>query len=486
MAGNIVDGRYELIEVVASGGMATVWRARDLRLGREVALKRPHPTSEGDPIRTRFEREARLAAGLSHPNVVTVHDTGVDEEGPYLVMELLDAPNLAQRTLEPDEAIRVGAAVADALAAIHAAGIIHRDIKPANVILARSGPQLTDFGIAHDPSSTGALTLPHQVLATPGYAAPEILAGRPATPAADIFSLGALIYEMVARRPAFPATVGAVRRPPPALGIPDLDALLHRCLDDDPRERPAAADVASALRRGGMPTMAMPVFAPPTDGPPTMALGAEGSDRSDPTVAYSPPPRQVDEEPPSPPVGGGARWVMAIALVALTVALAVAAAAFIDGDAPTAGATTTAPPADTTTTVPEPTTTAPETTTSQPETTTTAPETTTTTEPSTTTTQPSTTTASGDSVVNARDGFLELLDAMPREMLGGREVRDIADDVDQAMEAYGAGDVEETRNELEEIGNQIEHVRDDDAGRQLLDGFVRLAEAMGFEVQVEG
>ncbi len=152
----LVDDRYELLEVLASGGMATVWRARDTRLGRIVALKRPHPAPAGSKTDERIEREARAAAGVKHPNLVTMFDTGGDEAGPYLVMELVEGPTLASpgREIGPTEAIDIGAQIADALAAVHDAGIVHRDVKPSNVILSERGPCLTDFGIASIAGAT--------------------------------------------------------------------------------------------------------------------------------------------------------------------------------------------------------------------------------------------------------------------------------------------------------------------------------------------
>ncbi|MGH3649907.1 MAG: protein kinase domain-containing protein, partial [Acidimicrobiia bacterium] len=126
----LIDDRYELLEVIASGGMATVWRARDMRLDGVVALKRPHPTPDSDEaIHRRMDREARAAASLNHPNVVTVYDYGNDDEGPFLVMELAEGPTLDQVApkIGAPAVTEIGVQLAEALAAIHAAGIVHRD-----------------------------------------------------------------------------------------------------------------------------------------------------------------------------------------------------------------------------------------------------------------------------------------------------------------------------------------------------------------------
>ena len=170
--------------------MATVWTAHDRLLDRVVAMKRPHPAPADDPTVLRFMREARLAAGINHPNVITIHDAGEDENGPYLVMDLVQGPTLADADhLDRASAIDLVATLAGAVAAIHATGIVHRDIKPANIILSQDGPRVTDFGIALDPSATMNLTVPGSIMATLAYAAPEVLAGKPAGQTADVYSL---------------------------------------------------------------------------------------------------------------------------------------------------------------------------------------------------------------------------------------------------------------------------------------------------------
>ena len=196
----LVEDRYEVLEVIASGGMATVYRARDVRLDRPVALKRPHPGPPGNDLDARIEREARAAAGLNHPNVVTVYDYGSDDEGPFLVMELVDGATLQEKAADISavEAFQVGAQLADGLAAIHAAGVVHRDVKPSNVIMSERGPMLTDFGIASFNGSGERITSPGTVLATPSYAAPEVLSGKPPTPASDVYSLALVVKHLAA------------------------------------------------------------------------------------------------------------------------------------------------------------------------------------------------------------------------------------------------------------------------------------------------
>jgi serine/threonine-protein kinase len=205
----------------------------------------------------RMAREARAAAGVSHPNLVTMFDTGVDKAGPYLVMELVAGPTLAApgRDIPPEEAIRIGAQLADALATVHAAGVVHRDVKPANVILAQDGPRLTDFGIASMEEATSELTMPGTVMGTPSYAAPEVLAGKTPTPASDVFSLAALIYGVVSRGAPF---AGANRaEPPPPLDDLAIDRALRPALASNPSLRPSARELAASLRASA-PTTAVP------------------------------------------------------------------------------------------------------------------------------------------------------------------------------------------------------------------------------------
>ena len=223
--------RYELLDVIASGGMATVWRARDTKLNRVVALKRPHPAPKGSDQHKRFETEGQIAATVSHSNLVTVFDAGTDEEGPFLVMELIDAPTLASGTVEPHDLPLLGAQVASALAALHAAGIVHRDVKPANILLAENGAKLTDFGIARSPVTGGGLTQTGAVMATPEYAAPEILAGADPTPASDVYSLGAVLKNRLGDTDFVPA-----------------DTLISQAISPEPGRRPSAAEFAEQLR----------------------------------------------------------------------------------------------------------------------------------------------------------------------------------------------------------------------------------------------
>ncbi len=201
--GQILGGRYRLIELLGQGGMATIYRAADTGLGRDVALKLLRSEYLRDPdFSSRFRQEAQAAASLSHPNVVTVYDYGEDPSGPFIAMELVDGEDLAtilrrSGALPARQAARIGAGVGRALAAAHASGIVHRDIKPGNVLIGRDGQvKVVDFGIARAVAEA-QVTLPGTTLGSVHYFSPEQARSDPTTAASDIYSLGIVLYEML-------------------------------------------------------------------------------------------------------------------------------------------------------------------------------------------------------------------------------------------------------------------------------------------------
>ena len=263
--GRVIAGRYRLKGPIGRGAMGTVWRAWDEVLDREVAVKELRISDGLDPDERakafqRTHREARTAARLSHPGLVTVFDVAEEDGRPWIIMELVAARSLDQiiahdGPLPPDRAAGAGRQLLAALATAHAAGVLHRDVKPSNVLLADGGRAvLTDFGIATfqgDPK----LTQTGMVMGSPGFTAPERIQGNPATPASDLWSLGATLYAAVEGHGPFDRAGGAITTmsaiinsdppsAPPAAGLgPVIDALLRR----DPANRPDAATAARML-----------------------------------------------------------------------------------------------------------------------------------------------------------------------------------------------------------------------------------------------
>jgi serine/threonine protein kinase len=236
--GSLLGGRYRLERMLGTGGMATVWLARDERLGRRVAVKIISDTLAADPdYLRRFRREARLAAGLSHPNLVMLYDFGGEDDRPFLAMECVEGGTLADRisagTARALGASRLARELLAALDHIHSAGILHRDVKPANVLVAADGTvKLTDFGIAQ-PEDATRLTTAGLVVGTRSYIAPEVGRGEPATRRSDLYSCGIVLRE-------------AIGDPPP----PELADLLGRLGDEDPGRRPESASRALTLLAG--------------------------------------------------------------------------------------------------------------------------------------------------------------------------------------------------------------------------------------------
>ncbi|MEO8503145.1 MAG: protein kinase [Acidobacteriota bacterium] len=209
-------GRYEITGQLGRGGMGVVHSAHDPALDRAVAVKVLHFESEsvlnsGPDMEARFLREARLAARLQHPSVATVYDAGREGDSLYLVMELVDGESLARKLQrgefpEPEQSMRIVAAVADALAAAHKVGIVHRDVKPANILMAKNGGiKVSDFGIAKAVGESTELTRTGSVLGSPAYMAPEQVQGQEVDARADLFSLGVVLYELLLHRKPFPA-----------------------------------------------------------------------------------------------------------------------------------------------------------------------------------------------------------------------------------------------------------------------------------------
>ncbi|HEX7132057.1 MAG TPA: protein kinase [Iamia sp.] len=393
-----IPGYDDLVEI-GRGGFAVVYRARQIRLQRLVAVKVLTGTATGPVALERFERECAVVGALSgHPNVVAVHDAGTTADGrPYLAMELVAGGTLAQRLeagpLPVDDVLGVGAELADALAAAHAAGVLHRDVKPENVLLDGNGtPKLADFGIAMVADTHQTAT--GVVLGTVLHAAPEVLTGARATPASDVYSLASTMDALLRGRAAFAGEPGegpipimyrSVHDPAPdlrPLGVPhEVAALVEAGMAKDPAARiPDAVTFRRRIqavrdhRAGGAapaPTPHLVVPVPPAT-PTPVPVSPTATTRADP-----------------PPDRGRAGLVVGLVAALLVLAAVVAGAIVVlgDGDDDETAPSTTLPPTESST---ESTTTSTEGTTSSTSTTsstTTSTTTTTTTQPTTTTTE---------------------------------------------------------------------------------------------------
>ncbi|KAB2343369.1 serine/threonine-protein kinase [Actinomadura rudentiformis] len=337
----VIAERYELVELLGSGGMGAVWRARDRMLDREVAIKEvalPAGMDEEqrERVHARTFREARSAARLDHPGIVTVYDVVEHEGRPWIVMQLVRAPALdrvisREGALPPARVAAIGADVLDALRAAHAAGVVHRDVKPGNVLLPHNRAVLTDFGIA-TVAGDETLTQTGAIVGSPAYLAPELARHQRASPASDLWSLGATLYAAVEGRPPYQrqdvwGVMAAVLNddPDPMSQAGPLQPVLEGLLRKDPEQRLRPEDAIRQLRQIAQDTP-QAAWAPPAVGGPPVR---------DVTLPPTPPPPTME----SPPRRSNAqRWAILIPAGVLTAVLVAAAIAFIafvsDGDDP--------------------------------------------------------------------------------------------------------------------------------------------------------
>ena len=268
--------RYAVEKTLGKGGMATVELARDTELDRLVAIKRLFASLAGDGVfQERFFREARMAAALSHANLVAVYDVGEEDGLPYIVMEYVEGETLAELTarsgpLPPSRAVELITQACAGLEHAHAAGLVHRDIKPQNLLVRRDGViKIADFGIARTLEAT-QLTQAGTVLGTAAYLAPEQALGERVTPAADIYSLGAVAYELLSGRTpyafdSFADLVQKQRRPPAPMSEvdPRVERAVLRALSYRPEDRqPSARELARELQPADAPTAATRIMTP--------------------------------------------------------------------------------------------------------------------------------------------------------------------------------------------------------------------------------
>ena len=298
MRAALVAGRYEIERPLGHGAMAVVDLAHDVELERPVALKRlAENLSRDEELRARFLREGRLAARLAHPNVVRIFDVGEDDGRPFIAMEYVDGETLAELVdrngpVPAHEAAELGVQICRALAAAHEAGLVHRDVKPQNLLLGSNRLlKLGDFGIALGLGGTG-LTLAGTVLGTAAYLAPEQARGEEVTAAADVYGVGAVLYELLTggppRRPAsLSELTDATEIAPPPGAPPALARIVMRCLAADPEGRPRSAAALAhelAATLPGAQTLVLPGH-PSQRATEIKAPSARGSRRLRPALA---------------------------------------------------------------------------------------------------------------------------------------------------------------------------------------------------------
>jgi len=303
MSETVIAGRYRLDELLGRGGMSEVWRAADLELGRDVAIKLLAP----DADTARFDREARAVASLAHPNVVQLYDYGESDGRPYMVLECVPGGTLEDRLhdglpLPDEETYEIAVGIAAGLAHAHARGVVHRDLKPANVLFDEEGrPKIADFGIARLAVGEGTLTEAGTLLGTAAYISPEQAAGEAATTASDVYSFGVLLYRMLAGRLPFESKdaieLVLLHRdtPPPPLAelrgdVPGrLESTAAAALAKAPSERPR--DGAALLAELGAPAgTGFTSSTAPLDGEATRVLPAAPPE--DAPFPAPPPPRR--------------------------------------------------------------------------------------------------------------------------------------------------------------------------------------------------
>ncbi|MEU2655916.1 serine/threonine-protein kinase [Streptomyces sp. NPDC007325] len=356
--GQLLAGRYQLTHLLGQGGMGAVWRAHDTQLARDVAVKELRlPGHLGDAERAnwiaRIDREARAAARLKHPGIVTVHDRIAGTDGrPWIVMELVTGGSLAdlieaRGPLPPHEVANIGLQVAAALSAAHRMGITHRDIKPANILLEEGRAVLTDFGIAA-LEGDATLTATGMIMGTPAFMAPEQIRGLPATAESDLWSLGATLYASVEGRAPFAATTPsavlvavATEDPAPAVQAGSLAPVLEGLLRKNPAERLTMDQLQARLAQpvtvwapapGTPDTPDTPApqsapSAPPPSSPAPMAQPPTVTAMAPPPVGGPAMPVAAPVVPPHGPSAPRRRWSTRRTVLSVIAALAVAAAA---------------------------------------------------------------------------------------------------------------------------------------------------------------
>ncbi len=473
----MIDGRYSLEEQIGVGGMATVWRATDTLLGRQLAIKRLSPHLKSDRAASeRFRREGQAAARLNHPGILTVFDAGEDQDGPWIAMELIQGETLAKRLASggPMDLVAVASFIGQAAAAVdyaHENGIVHRDIKPANLMIEPGGRiRLADFGIAKPLDDPATITSPGEMVGTISYVAPEIVSGEQASASSDIYSLAAVAYEMLSGEKPYSADTTAgllemIRQGdgPDLVGKvpPEAVPAFNRALARDPAKRPDSAR-SFAAELGQPSTLVMPFVTIDPDPPPVGPLLSAGSS-DEPTALVPTTDKRAQPVPGAvTPVAAGqaatglrlSRRTMAIAGgLVLLVLIATVAMTGDRQDANQEGAqgesTTTNPP---TTTV---------------------------------TTAPSTTLAEVSPVSLAAE-ISDILASLDPPEYKPKDVREVEDRMNKAIDQWGEGQGEMAAKSLEDAFASLEKLPDSEAHEELFALLTTLTKEMGFEVEDAG
>lgn len=459
----MVDDRYELIETIGTGGMAVVWKARDRTLDRSVAIKRLLPHLGSDPAAAaRFQREARAAAALRHPGIVTVYDTGEDDEGPYIVLELVEGRTLADRLrsegpLDPPEVAALMRSVAAALDHAHAQGVVHRDIKPSNLMVDDDGGvRITDFGIAMTVEDPTEVTTEEELIGTIAYMAPEILDGEPASPASDIYSLAAVTQVLLTGAPPFQTdhigALAAAIRAGDRTVMEDVPAgmadMVQQAMSPKPADRPGSA---GAFAAGLVASTTLPI--PRTPAVPTSRAGSD-----EPTLVMAGAGRPDSDH------NGRRGLPVLLGVSVIGVGLLIWAA--LAREAPSEAADASLPAVAA----------------AGAETTTTMNPTTSTTTTTTTTTVPTTVADTPETIATAI--FAALAEMRPPEF-HPRDVNRIDEALRKTLEEWAKGDREKAERELEKLAERVDDLPDSDERDALVVPVLDLAEAMGFDVSDE-
>jgi serine/threonine-protein kinase len=482
IVGDVLADRYRLDAPLGAGGMASVWRAHDLRLGRDVALKLLPGNLAGDAVvAARFEREARALAASSHPNVVAVYDVEPGDRAlgrePYYVMELCDGGSLAERIagadakrLRPGELVPILAAIAEGLASLHDRGVVHRDVKPHNVLLCGGRAKLADFGLARGigPGDLAELTATGTTVGTLAYLAPEVLDGQPATAASDVYGLGVVAFQGLTGRLPRPSgsvsDVVASRNLPvprasevaPRLGR-GFDGPLDGALARDPDARPDARTFARELSEalGGPDGASIPV-ADADAATQAIPIATSPAARRGPTRASAGPPgyapggwnraaRRRRSGRAGPAIASALLAVLALVILAAAMNLlpGLGGGASPLASVPSAPSVTPTLPASPSPSLPP----SPSPSASPP--------------PSTSPSTPPPTPDPMDAVRSTHDDLVQETETAREGGLRRRDAMDIVRSADDALERAGSGDADGARSALDQIRERIDRASED-------------------------